>query len=484
MIATDRRLTRPVVLAEEQRLQDWATQAASPVAPTGEPQRSAAEAIAGPDRLVIVVGPAGTGKTHTTARAVEDLHRQRRPVIGLAPSGKAADVLASEARCPTDTLAGFLARHRLGTSPWPVGTTVILDEAGMAATTDLARLVELTETNRWRLVVAGDPEQLPAVGRGGVFAHWCDTLPHHTLDTPRRFSETWEAAASLALRAGQTDAATAYAEHSRLHTAHPATLAGQIARAHRHHTDAGRTLAVTTADAETARAINREIQWRTHRRTTGGVPLHDGTSALVGDQIATRRNDRRLVTDHGQQVRNRHTWTVTSTRADGALTVTHPDRGSADLPADYVREHVELGWAVTGYGNQGDTVDVGIAVLDAGTSRNHAYVAMTRGRYVNYALMVDPAGTIDPAERLAEILARPTSTESALATQARLHRQGGLEPPTSSALVSAQDEPGQAPSVTPTPDPDLDRRREAIRRRLDQLQQRSPARGPDRSHGL
>jgi hypothetical protein len=43
---TDRRLTLPAVLAEEQRLQDWATTATSPVAPTGDPQRVAAVAIA------------------------------------------------------------------------------------------------------------------------------------------------------------------------------------------------------------------------------------------------------------------------------------------------------------------------------------------------------------------------------------------------------------------------------------------------------
>jgi conjugative relaxase-like TrwC/TraI family protein len=477
---TDRRLTLPAVLAEEQRLQGWAETAARPIALTDDPQQEVSNAIAGHDRLVIVVGPAGTGKTRTTAAAVESLDWDGRTVGGLAPSGKAADVLALEAGCPTDTLAGFLPRHRDARSPWPAGTTVILDEAGMAATADLSRLVELVEVNRWRLVVVGDPEQLPAVGRGGVFAHWCDTLPHHTLDTPRRFSQPWEAAASLALRAGQADAAAVYAEHGRLRTAHPATFASQVTQAHRRHVDAGRTVAITTTDAQSARAINCEIQWHTHRRTGGGARLHDGTSALVGDQVATRRNDRDLVTDKGQQVRNRHTWTVTATRPDGALIVTHPDRGTAELPAAYVRDHVELGWAVTGYGNQGDTVDIGIAVLDATTSRNHAYVAMTRGRHANHALVVDPAGTIDPADRLADILARPTSAESALAARARLYDQAGLEPPSTTTVPRDEQEPqDREPSI----DPELDAKRGAIQARLDQIERRAAPRGPDRSIG-
>ncbi|MDQ3430653.1 MAG: AAA family ATPase, partial [Actinomycetota bacterium] len=177
-----------------------------------DPQTCAAAAIASTEPLVMVVGPAGTGKTTTTASAVRTIRDERRPVVGLAPSGKAADVLGAEAGCPTATLARLLVQHRDGRStPWLAGTTVILDEAGMTSTGDLARLVELVvRRNRWRLVAVGDPAQLPAVGRGGVFAHWCATLPHHELVTPRRFDQPWEATASLALRRGEPEAAETY----------------------------------------------------------------------------------------------------------------------------------------------------------------------------------------------------------------------------------------------------------------------------------
>lgn len=463
---TDRRLTTPALLTQEQALQTWATRTTRAVDPSDDSQLDAARAIAGRDRLVLVVGPAGTGKTHTTASAVASLHGQGRPVVGLAPSDKAADVLATAAGCETDTLAGLLTRHRNERSPWPAGTTVILDEAGMAATTDLARLVHLAQTNKWRLVAVGDPEQLPAVGRGGVFAHWCDTLPHHTLDTPRRFDHRWEARASLGLRAGRPEAADAYVAHGRVHSAHPATIPSRVAQAHAGHVQAGRTVAITTTNAETARAVNREIQYLAHRGATGGARLHDGTTAHVGNRIATRRNDRRLWTHLGHQVRNRHTWTVTDTRPDGSLSVAHPDRFTVDLPAVYVARHVELGWAVTGYGTQGDTVDVGIAVLEPSTTRNHAYVAMTRGRQANHALVVDPTGVVDPGEWLAEIITRPVAADSALEVQARLHRDAGLEPPdpiaaTRAALAdlrradSAMNPPGAPTAAQPGPTPPI-----------------------------
>lgn len=74
------------------------------------------------------------------------------------------------------------------------------------------------------------------------------------------------------------------------------------------------------------------------------------------------------------------------------------------------------------YGNQGDTVDVGLAVLEPGTTRNHAYVALTRGRQRNHAWIPDPTGALDPADTLAGMITREADRGSALATHAHLHR--------------------------------------------------------------
>jgi hypothetical protein len=190
----DRRLTTPAVLEQEARLLDWATRAVDwrPVrfartAPgLDDCEAAAATAVAGAARLVLVVGPAGAGKTSMLAAAVEQFRHDGRPVLGLAPSGKAADVLAREAGCPAITLAKLL--HATTTMP-PTWTTVIVDEAGMAATDDLDHLVNLANTHHWRLVCVGDPHQLPAVERGGMFAHWCERLPAARLADVHRFRQ-------------------------------------------------------------------------------------------------------------------------------------------------------------------------------------------------------------------------------------------------------------------------------------------------------
>ncbi len=112
--------------------------------------------MAGDDRLVLVVGPAGAGKTRMLQAAVSDLHGQQRAVMGLAPTAKAARVLQTETGMVADTVAKLLYeldRPDSDDSWWDAGPgmTVIVDEAGMLNTSDLSRLVTHAEQRQWRL---------------------------------------------------------------------------------------------------------------------------------------------------------------------------------------------------------------------------------------------------------------------------------------------------------------------------------------------
>jgi len=103
----------------------------------------------------------------------------------------------------------------------------------------------------------------------------------------------------------------------------------------------------------------------------------------VGDRVATRRNDRDL------GVANRDTWTVTAIAHNGSLTVHGPGRaGVRVLPAGYVREQVELAYATTVYGAQGETTQVGHLLMGEHATWSGAYVGMTRGRDSNVAHLV------------------------------------------------------------------------------------------------
>ncbi|MHB8300923.1 MAG: MobF family relaxase, partial [Dermatophilaceae bacterium] len=104
--------------------------------------------------------------------------------------------------------------------------------------------------------------------------------------------------------------------------------------------------------------------------------------------VVTRQNNRLLSCGRGW-VKNGDHWLVQEVAADGAVTVARtmgagiPGGRRVVLPADYVRQHVELGYATTAHRAQGRTVDTAHAFVSVTTQREVLYVAATRGRESN-----------------------------------------------------------------------------------------------------
>ncbi len=200
-------------------------------------QAAAAGEVAGGDRLVVIIGPAGAGKTSMLSAAVDDLRSHGRPVFGIAPTAKAARVLETETGMRSDTLAKILHEHARETGPRPEWrlkrrTTVIVDEAGMVSTPDLWRLTDLAQQLDLRVVLVGDPHQLQAVARAGMFPQLAATAMRAVeLEHVHRFTEPWEAAASLLLRRGDPAALSEYRWHGRVQPGSLDDHLGTIGRA-------------------------------------------------------------------------------------------------------------------------------------------------------------------------------------------------------------------------------------------------------------
>lgn len=164
-----------------------------------------------------------------------------------------------------------------------------------------------------------------------------------------------------------------------------------------------------------------------------GVRLHDGTTAGVGDLVVTRLNDRRLTTGR-TWVKNGDRWQVTHRYEDGSLAVRRLGKGDQPrgkalvLPAKYVREELELGYASTVHRAQGASVDTAHALVDPEkAARELFYVAMTRGKHRNHAYVIvpdphevephlDQRGPLTILDRLAEVLGRSDADLSATET--------------------------------------------------------------------
>ncbi len=459
--ATDRALTTPEILAQERELATWAERrtTASSNDSTEAPHRADVEltaaqaetaaAVAGDAHLVLVVGPAGTGKTTALKPPVEQLHAEGRAVFGLAPSAVAAEVLATETGTTADTIDKLLFEHsanRLPTHTYdlPRGTTVIVDEAGMVSTDKLHQLATLADNRAWRVVLVGDSMQFSAVGRGGMFEYLIDTCGAIELDQVHRFSNQWERSASLQLRRGDPSVATVYDAHGRLH-------GGTTTRMQRDALDVwsaarqtGETVLLTAPTNETVNALNLAAQ---QRRVEAGeldtrrhITVGDGR-LYVGDEIVTRRNQRQLFTDQHHMVRNRDNWTIIALHRNGDITATGGS-GTVRLPADYVATHVELGYAQTSHAAQGRTVDRSILVLDGPSDVRGIYVPLTRGRHHNDAY-ITTTGEQTAVDVFADSIARSWIDRPAIARQAELagterHRPGTLPADQLRALFGEQ----------------------------------------------
>ncbi|MFP4554484.1 MAG: MobF family relaxase, partial [Actinomycetota bacterium] len=121
-------------------------------------------------RVVAVAGPGGSGKTYAIGAYTDAAQAAGHHVIGVATTASAAQRLSQDlVEHWTGTIA--MLTHHLDQryETLPTGTVILCDEASMVSTKDLARLVELVGASDGKLILLGDPHQLPSIDSGGLF---------------------------------------------------------------------------------------------------------------------------------------------------------------------------------------------------------------------------------------------------------------------------------------------------------------------------
>jgi len=343
----------------------------------------------------LLIGPAGAGKT-TALRALHagwtEVHGPDS-VVGLAPSAAAAQVLAEDVGVDCDNTAKWLHEHDHGRAEFRKGQLVIVDEATLAGTLTLDRLTGLAADAGAKVLLVGDWAQLQSVDAGGAFpllASARDDTPE--LTEVHRFANEWEKLASIDLRNGRTKVISTYFRRERVKDGAHVDMVDAAYLAWRADLRSGRSSVLVTESTDAMVELNRRA--RAERIVDGETlpsretDLHDGTQASVGDLIITRQNDRRIHAMRGGWVKNGDRWRVTDVLTDRSVVAQRLGvrfSGSVVLPAGYVAEHVDLGYAVTAHRAQGMTVDTAHVVVTGSTTRENFYVAMTRGRQSNIA---------------------------------------------------------------------------------------------------
>ena len=432
-----------------------------------EDQAAAALSVLTDGRRVSVINaPAGSGKTRVLAEAARAWTAAGLgPVIGITPSQSARNTLAAGVPRSYNSarFLGHLPGRRGARGPIPIrpGTLLVVDEASMITSPDLAGLIAYAQARGAKIILAGDTSQLQAVENGGGMALLASALGYARLAEPVRFRAPWEQHASLRLRDGDTTVLADYDQHARIYGGQPEQMMDAAAAAYVALSADGTDTLLMAADHALRRELSRRI--RDDLITLGlvqdgpAVRIADGTKASPGDLIIATRNDRTVQAGQpGRTLANGDLLRIEAVTRKGLIVRRALDadprtgqRRWTDrhfLFAGY--ENAELGYAVTDHTAQGRTVHTGLAVITGTEDRQHAYVALTRGTDVNTAYVftlspkiADPVPGPRPAPELARYDRRTTGPGGQPATRT----QEAL-----AVLASVLDRDGQQHSATQT----------------------------------
>ncbi|RYG99222.1 MAG: conjugative relaxase [Alphaproteobacteria bacterium] len=383
--------------------------------------------------FAVLSGIAGSGKTSTLSTAARIWEAAGYEVQGLALSGRASRQLEQGAGIESTTVGKSL--YEMEKSLFPIRwssegkrlyfdfegrqfeihdrSVVVLDEAGMVNTNDFARLAEECQKRGAKLVAAGDHRQLQAVTGASPFAELIHRFGSAVLDTVLRQSEPWARQAVRDFAEGRSEEALfAYAQRGQVHVAPEAEGARKklIEEWSKSPEKASDKLILTDrkADrdllnqmAQDARKGELGMTWT----TVGGKRLY------MGDRVSfTKTSQARGVNsgDRGELV------AINPLPGKRAATV-KLDSGEK-VTVDVSRfPHLDLGYASTTHGAQGETVREAYILTGSGMQdRSLSYVQASRAKDKTSFFMTEAdagMGLCDIVKHMARDSRRTTAAE-------------------------------------------------------------------------
>jgi Ti-type conjugative transfer relaxase TraA len=349
------------------------------------------------DPVAVVVGKAGTGKTFALDVARQAWQEDGYRVIGAALARRAAEELEHGAGIESTTIAALLLDLRRDPAALlDARTVLVVDEAGMAGTRQLAELLDHADRAHAKVVLVGDHRQLPEIEAGGAFRGLVARGHAIALEENRRQEQPWEREALDLLREGRAgEALDAYHQHGRVHTAQTAAdVRGQLVADWWTSHERGEPavmLAIRRSDVADLNQRARGLMLAAGA-LSGPELAVDHRVFRVGDEVVCLKNDRRLGVANGTR------GTVTGLDTDApTLTLIRPDGRELTLPARYLDDRtqrggptVDHGYALTAHKAQGMTTGTAFVLGSSELYREAGYVALSRGRRENHLYLVTP----------------------------------------------------------------------------------------------
>ncbi len=347
--------------------------------------------LADPEGIGVVIGEAGTGKSYAILAAARGWSEVGMELRAGAPTWRAANVLRAEGLSAT-SVASLLseleradAAHRQVLYPRSV---LLVDEAGMVDSADLARLVHYVHEAGAKLVLVGDPEQLGEIGAGGLFRALAERTEPIRLDEVIRHESEVEREGARLIREGEGgEALDLYRSEERVVVAPDAQARREAMVAEWHESFRAGEDAVMVAkqnvEVERLNAMARQLRQEAGQLGEREIEVGEARFA-AGDQVITRVNDR------AADIYNRERWQVAEVDPEERRVVLQgiDQPRTVEVDADYLAKTnphsdapaLQHAYAVTTYSAQGTTVDRAFVAADSSMDKQEMYVAASRSR--------------------------------------------------------------------------------------------------------
>ena len=349
-------------------------------------QRVAINVATDHSALAVIQGRAGTGKS-TMLTAVKDSYvREGFKVQGIALAGVAADNLYKESGIESKTIASWLNPNQ----KIDARSVVIIDEAGMVGSKQMADIIQKVEQAKAKLILVGDERQLQPIAAGGILhaidQRVAEIAPQYStvVKDIRRQREDWMKDVVQSAAQGFTQEAlealdqnkkiNIYQNPSEARTA----LVYEFIDQNKHDFSKGIVITNTNQDAQ---KINEEIRGKLQEQKIieqEGVKLDNGTRTIDiarGDRVIFIRNDYNLDVRNGQRA-------IVNQASDDIIKVVLDNGQAKEINVDKYK-HLEYGWASTTHKAQGATVERGYVygfTIEPMASQQATYVQISRAR--------------------------------------------------------------------------------------------------------